>query len=251
LTFANDQIGQATIAGQHKQNQDDMAFLIARDESACLLVVADGVSRSEQAELASGIAVNTLRSVFASEGFEQPEQRLRIGFQQAHERIKSTAGAETENGACTTLTAAVLDRQRIAVAHVGDTRALQFHAISGRLYVRRLTEDQLYGIRHNRQSEAEAQRDPKGRALWQAIGRADIEISVNTFDVSPGDWVVLCSDGVSNYVNEQRMARLLSRLPPDVAARSMVEEAREAARSAQARIDDCTAVIARIPTEMP
>jgi protein phosphatase len=241
LKFSPDQIAMHTSAGVRKNNQDFCGFLVAPDGSAALLVLADGMGGHRAGEVASQLATDALLKRFEQHGFEaEPATQLREAIFEAHERIVREAEADpSKEGMGTTVVATVIRPEELTVAHVGDSRALQFRLPN----VRRLTQDHLYVVDVLGLDENVAKGHPKGHILAQALGvDGDLEPTVAQFDLARGDRVLLCCDGISEYLNEAEIGRLISHHPLRDAVVLIVEEA-----LANNSRDNCTALAAAIP----
>jgi protein phosphatase len=110
---------------------------------------------------------------------------------------------------------------------VGDSRAFYFR--KGRL--RQLTRDQTTGeymVSSGAWSEEQARAAPIGGTLVSAVGADDMTPAVGLVDLLPGDTLLLCSDGLTRHVPDERIAALLGR-PTDAgtACRELVDEALE------------------------
>lgn len=163
----------------------------------------------------------------------------------AHEAIHAEAARDSaKEGMGATLVAVLAGPGRIVVAHVGDSRAVQFREDR----VRRLTRDHLFVVDALGLTENVAKRHPQGNILSQALGARDpIQPTLGAFDAAPGDQILLCSDGVSEVIGEQEMFDLLLRAggpggDPAGCARALV-----AAALAAGSRDNCTALVATLP----
>jgi PPM family protein phosphatase len=170
-----------------------------------LLVVADGMGGQAAGELASSVVVRTMTQLDGPGGPlpGDPIQALADRIHEAHERLHAII---TENpqleGMGTTLTAFLFSDNRIAFAHIGDSRAYRLRG--GRL--EQLTADHTWVQRlvdEGRISEEEAGHHPQRSLLMRALdGRgqvADADLSVT--DAQVGDRIMLCSDGLSSFVS--------------------------------------------------
>ncbi|HEY3122770.1 MAG TPA: protein phosphatase 2C domain-containing protein, partial [Thermoanaerobaculia bacterium] len=113
-------------------------------------------------------------------------------------------------GMATTLTAAVVCQSRAIFAHVGDSRA---YVLRGER-IRQITRDQSFvqslveagGIR-----EEEMAQSPYRNVILQAIGRKkSVEVALDAVEVSAGDVLLLCTDGLSDKVRPEEMAERLA-----------------------------------------
>jgi protein phosphatase len=237
-----------TETGRRKANEDSCAVQLAPDGSACLLVVADGMGGHASGEIASRIAVDTLLGAFEAHRFHPEHIRplLQDAIWSAHQEILRTGQQQPEQaGMGTTVVAAVLSDERVDVAHVGDSRALQFRGDE----VRRLTRDHLYAIDVLGVDENRAKDHAQGNVLSQALGfEGGIDPTFNSFDLQAGDVIVLCSDGVCSHVSEPLMGDSLltshadkethwSQVAADIVRHALLNGSR----------DNCTVVLAAVP----
>jgi PPM family protein phosphatase len=233
-----EQLTYHSDAGVRKGNEDCCGYWLLRDNPSALLVLADGMGGHSSGEVASQLATQSLIQEYQRrQGFETPDAELREAIQRAHQQITQAASQDvSKQGMGTTVVVVLLQPGQLTVAHVGDSRALQFRPP----YVRRLTRDHLHVCDVLGVPENKAKHHPQGHVLSQALGiQGPIEPEVSRFDLAAGDYVVLCSDGVSEYLTEVEMCDLLTRQPLEEAARAMVETAiRKGSK------DNCSAVAA-------
>jgi protein phosphatase len=139
----------------------------------------------------------------------------------------------------TTLTAVLVDGNRVHLAHVGDSRAYLFRG--GELTL--LTEDHTLVHRmvvEGEITEAEAETHPHRSILTRALGvDASVEVDEGDVEVAPGDRVLLCTDGLTGMVTEPQIREILSESEePQDAVERLVKSANRAGG-----IDNITAVI--------
>jgi protein phosphatase len=240
VRLSSELISVCSETGVRPHNEDRCDFRIAADQSAGLLILADGMGGQAAGEVASHLAVETLLEAFDQCGFGRAEGLLEEAFQAAHARIQREAARDAaRDGMGTTLVAVVLQHGQLLVGHVGDSRAFQFRPP----YVRRLTEDHLYISEVLGLEEKEARHHPKGHVLAQAVGiPGKIRPSFHRFEAEPGDWIVLCSDGVHASLAEPEMGRLLTACPLSEAVAEMVNAA-----LVNGSRDNCSIVAAALP----
>jgi serine/threonine protein phosphatase PrpC len=239
--LSQEQLAYHSDAGPRKGNEDCCGYWLLREVSSALLVLADGMGGHASGEVASQMATQTLIQEYQDRrGFQEPETELREAIHRAHQWIIQTAAQDAgKQGMGTTIVAALLQPGELFVAHVGDSRALQFRPP----YVRRLTRDHLHVIDVLGLHENKAKHHPQGHVLSQALGiHGSIEPDVNRFNLAAGDYVMLCSDGVSEFLSEVEMCDLLTRQPLPEAAAAMVELALR-----KGSTDNCSVVAALIP----
>src|SRR5205807_4152060 len=142
----------------------------------------------------------------------------------------------------TTLTAAYVDDARLAIAHVGDSRAYLFRDGS----LKRLTQDHSLVdelVRRGKLTEEQAAEHPQRSIITRALGpEPDVEVDTWTYPARGGDVVLLCSDGLTSMISEERVRAVLeSHQNLDAAADALINEANEAGRR-----DNITVVLFRI-----
>jgi serine/threonine protein phosphatase PrpC len=190
-----------------------------------LFAVADGMGGHRGGEVASQLAVETLEKLFREGAGELPDQ-----VQEANRVVFERSSLDRKvAGMGTTLTAALVEDDRVRLAHVGDSRAYLLR--DGELGL--LTED--HTLVHRMVSEGEiskeeAQTHPQRSVLTRAIGvDTVVDVDDETLQVRPGDRLLLCTDGLTSMVSEDQIEEAL-RSVPDVqeAAKRLVQMANEA-----------------------
>ncbi len=209
--------------GLQRRANEDSYFV-----RAPLFVVADGMGGAQAGEVASGLAAETFARGLADEGTSEQrlEERVREANRRIHERQQ---GDRSLHGMGTTITAAHLDGDELALAHVGDSRAYLLR--DGELT--RLTRDHTLVeelVRRGELTEQEAAEHPQRSIITRALGPEDeVEIDLQTHRVHAGDLVLLCSDGLTGMIDEQEVQEILATAPslPD-AGRALVAAANQA-----------------------
>ncbi len=225
-----------TDTGRQRRGNEDSSF--ARPP---LFVVADGMGGAQAGEVASQLAVEAFARGLPSDG--SAEDRLVARVRDANQRIHDLSRSEAERaGMGTTLTAALLEADQLAIAHVGDSRAYLHR--DGEL--RRLTRDHsLVGelVEQGKLTEAQAEEHPQRSIITRALGpEPSVEVDTWTYAVRPGDVLLLCSDGLTSMITEEQIVELLSGAP-DLARAA--ERLIDAANAAGGR-DNITVVLFRI-----
>jgi PPM family protein phosphatase len=225
-----------TDTGRQRRDNEDSAF--AR---APLFVVADGMGGAQAGEVASRIAIEAFQRELSSEG--SSEERLADRAQDANRQIYEISRSEHERaGMGTTLTAVYLDESAIAVAHVGDSRAYLFR--DGELS--RLTRDHSLVeelLQRGKLTEEQAAEHPQRSIITRALGvDPQVEVDTWTYPARAGDVVLLCSDGLTSMITEQRIAAVLGEETDlDRAGERLIEDANAAGGR-----DNITVVIFRL-----
>jgi protein phosphatase len=243
MTLAIVEAAGRTDVGRQRQSNED-SYL----ESSPLFGVADGMGGARAGEVASRIAVETLTSGDVAQGEDSAaaEQRLAEIARAANQRIYELAQTdEAHSGMGTTLTAVLVEDGTIVAGHVGDSRLYCLR--DGRL--ERLTRDHSLVeelVRRGELDPEEAKDHPQRSIITRALG-PEPEVEVETF-TSPGragDVYLLCSDGLTTMVSEERVAEILRESSSlEEAAGALVDEANEAGGR-----DNVTVVLFRLGEE--
>jgi serine/threonine protein phosphatase PrpC len=203
LRAANDTFHKSDTGRQRRSNEDRE---FAR---APLFAVADGMGGARAGEVASKIVVETLEEGLPDGGSN--EERLAAVVREANARIHQLAQSDADRaGMGTTVTAAVVGDDAVSVAHVGDSRAYRIR--DGEL--ERLTTDHsLVGelVRRGRLTEEEAEEHPQKSVITRALGpEAAVEVDTRSYPARPGDIFLLCSDGLTGMVPEERIREIVT-----------------------------------------
>jgi serine/threonine protein phosphatase PrpC len=187
---------------QRRANED---ALLARSP---LFVVADGMGGAQAGEVASKIAVDAFEDGLGDTS--APEQSLASRALAANARIHELSHSNDEHaGMGTTLTAVYVAAQEIAIAHVGDSRAYCLR--DGELI--RLTSDHSLVdelVRQGKITPQQAVDHPQRSVITRALGpEPAVEIDTCSYRARAGDVYLLCSDGLTTMLSEERVAEIL------------------------------------------
>jgi protein phosphatase len=218
-----------------------------------VLLVADGMGGAAAGEVASALSVEAVEAFVLEllrrfSNLQEADEfgvlaDLRRAVVQADARIAEEAALHPElKGMGTTLTMAFASGSRLFVIHAGDSRCYLFRRES----LEQLTEDhtvvaELVG--RGAISPEEARRHPYRHVVTNALGGglAGVRVDVQRVALEPGDAVLLCSDGLTDMLDDGRIAAVLAAEDgPEAACGRLVAEANEAGGK-----DNVTAVVAR------
>jgi protein phosphatase len=219
----DDQAFRSDTGRQRNANED--SFFVRSP----IFVVADGMGGAQAGEVASKAAADAF-DVDLPDG--PAERVLRETILAANRTIHDLARADPSRaGMGTTLTAAVFSaaREEVAIGHVGDSRAYRLRG--GRL--EQLTRDHslVEEMRRKGQlTDAQAEDHPQRSIITRALGpEPEVEPDVQTVPASPGDVFLLCSDGLTTMLDEEKIAKLLAGATSmDAAVRALIDEANRA-----------------------
>lgn len=229
--------GDSHIGLVRGDNED--AYLVAPP----LAAVADGLGGHNAGEIASSAAIEAL---LAAAPRVADAKALARAVQRANEAVlAASASGYGRSGMGTTLTAVMVDGLRLAVAHVGDSRAYLLHLGT----LQQLTDDHSMVadlVRSGQLTAEQARVHPNRSVITRALG-TDPGLVVDAFEAqaAPGDRLLLCTDGLSGMVPDAEIARILgaARTPQD-AVDALVDSALAAGGH-----DNITVVVADIGRE--
>ena len=214
-------VASITDTGRRRRHNED-AYVVEPP----LFAVADGMGGAQAGELASSLAAAALRDDTAER--EGGEQRVDELIQQANRRVYQRQSQDAAaSGMGTTMTVALVEDGRVAIGHVGDSRAYLIRDRS----LEQLTEDHSLVaelVRSGKLSPEEAEGHPQRSVITRVLG-TDPEVDVDTFSVETksGDLFMICSDGLTSMVDDETILREIERNRPDLqaAAKSLVRAA--------------------------
>ena len=164
-------------------------------------------------DVASALAIQSIAHVDREyDTAADAVEALRSALLEANQELAETVFEHPElAGMGTTVSGFVRIGDRLAVAHIGDSRIYRWRdgvltqVTKDHTFVQRLVDS-------GRITAEEAAVHPRRSVLMRVLGDVDLtpEIDVEVLDTRPGDRWVLCSDGLSGYVTEQRMGELLT-----------------------------------------
>jgi len=214
-------------------NEDAASFFRMKDETIIrekghLIVLADGMGGHQAGEVASKMALEIISQEYFKQTREKNiEKILARAFNTANKKIFDLASEnEKYHGMGTTCTAIVILSGAIYFAHAGDSRAYLYKNKS----IARLTEDHTYVhelVRSGGISAEEAEKHPQRNILINAMGtkpslRVDTGKCLDTFDRH--DRLLLCSDGLYDYINDDELAKILDYKLLEEAADYLIDE---------------------------
>lgn len=217
-------------------NQDRYAVQSFGDWT--LSVVADGMGGASAGEVASFLAADTVvhevERLLAGEE-TQPDRVLFQAIEHANAKIWESARQNVDYlGMGTTVVAALTNGSQMALANVGDSRAYRLR--NGEL--EQMTRDHSLVaelVRNGQITETEAQHHPQRNIVTRSLGTAQMsDPDISCFDVGDGDLVLLCTDGLTNFVQATEMAEMLAAMTS--AAQPVTEEALNQAADALIRL---------------
>lgn len=188
--------------GAVREKNEDAVYC---DVKNGIFVVADGVGGKEAGEIASATAVRLVAEKAWETPDAEPAVMLREAFYEANNLLYDTGHDKTTEGMGTTMTAVVVKDDDLTIVHVGDSRAYLFNKDG----IWQLTQDHTLVaqlVKEGQITEEEAKHHPRKNILLRALGQDSlIEVDVVERKWTKGDYLLICSDGLYNLVDEQLM----------------------------------------------
>jgi PPM family protein phosphatase len=223
--------------GLIRKNNQDSGYA-----SPHLLVVADGMGGAAAGDLASAVAIDTIRKIEAPTTGQEMLEVLAGAIHLANDKIAELVESDLSlEGMGTTVTGAMFDGAQLGLAHIGDSRAYLFR--DGHL--ERLTHDHTWVqslVDDGKISENEAAMHPHRSLLLKVLnGQPTNDPDLATVPVVAGDRLMFCSDGVCGLIDDDVIEAALQ-LPDlnDAAERLVVEALHEGG------IDNITVIVADV-----
>lgn len=235
-------VAACTDKGVVRPNNED-SFRISRERN--LFVLSDGMGGAANGEVASAIAVEAVFAPFHENGsraaLERSTARAEVSphppatnnlvraIELANRKIHDAAVRDpSSRGMGATIVAVQITGSRMALAHVGDSRAylLRGGALEQLTADHSLVAEQ---VRHGLMTHQQAAASELQSVLTRALGMDDnVEIDAEEIELHPQDCLLLCSDGLTRMISETEIAGILEQAPnARMAAERLVQRANE------------------------
>ena len=226
--FASSDIGKA-----REINQDYYSIPKPEDRLQ-LFILADGMGGYNGGEIASSLATTSAKS-YIENNFDKIEHNkeailelMKNAIEYANMVVFEKSKQEPNlEGMGTTLDICFIYNNKVYVGHVGDSR---IYRIRGEI-IRKLTKDHSYVqqlVEDGKITREEAEHHPKKNMLLKALGCTSmVEPDLRARNIETGDILLMCSDGLTNMVEEKEIYRVV-RENPETAAQVLVELANAA-----------------------
>ncbi len=223
------EVGNRSDVGKKRiHNEDYFGFFTTSGE--ILAVVADGMGGHASGEIASRMAVEVIHEIYSKERADTGVlEALKLAFRGANFTILQKSLEHDEfNGMGTTATALVLEDHQAFVGHMGDSRAYLFRDST----VSQLTKDHSLVERMVDQgliNREEANRHPQKNVIYKTLGvNKDGEVDLlGPIPIMINDIFLLCSDGLTNLVNDQELLEVATKEPPQRACETLIQLANQ------------------------
>ena len=219
------------IGMRRSNNQDNLSVSLASNleqwkRRGHLFIVADGMGAHAAGELASKMAVDAIPHLYAKYDEVPAHEALRKAVSDANSEIHKRGQANEEfHNMGTTCSSLLLLPQGAVVAHVGDSRVYRLR--QNRFEQLTFDHSLVWEMRKSGQlseEELNSGKIPKN-VITRSLGpyaeaKVDLE---GPFPILPNDKFLLCSDGLTGLVEDSELGSLLANLPPNEAARALVD----------------------------
>lgn len=211
-----------------KRNHNEDSLRLFREQN--LFIVADGMGGHASGEVASQMAVETIMSFFRmttrdedvtwpfkeEKNLRYDENRLVAAIKFSNQRIYEAAAREARfKGMGTTIVTAFFTQGGAYLGHVGDSRGYRIR--DGE--IEQITDDHSLlndYIKANKLTPEEIENFPHKNVIVRALGMKDtVQVDVNRLDPKPGDYYLLCSDGLSGMITDEQI-RDITLAAPDL-----------------------------------
>ena len=205
------EISSATSVGKIRDVNED-SFFVSEISSggAVLAVVADGMGGHNAGEVASAETVNTLKDLIVETNIPIKDLLLQAIECANNSIYKMSKKTPTLHGMGTTVTACVIDDGKVTAAQVGDSRLYLIRDNE----ITQITKDHsLVGmlVASGQITEEDAKHHPQKNVITRAIGTdSSVEADIYEFSLKKDDILLLCSDGLVNMVEDEKILSLVT-----------------------------------------
>jgi len=211
----------ASDTGRKRRRNED-SYVIAPP----IFAVADGMGGAQAGEIASKLAAAALEDT--DPGSKSGAERVTSLIQEANRRVHQRAIADpTTSGMGTTMTVALVEGTKVTFGHVGDSRAYRYRDGA----IEQITEDHSLVnelLKSGKLSPEEADTHPQRSVITRAVGTdPDVDVDSFTIDADVGDVFLICSDGLTDMVDDEDIRTVLEKFHNDLdrATKSLVSAA--------------------------
>ena len=220
-----------TDIGRVRQDNQDAYFAETMSDNTAFAVVCDGMGGAAAGGYASKKAVELIKKYIQKSfrndyGEKEITRLLQNAVLSANiELYRMSVNEEELHGMGTTVVACILKDDRAVICHVGDSRAY----VIGQ-DVNLITRDHSVVqslVESGKITEEEARKHPKKNIITRALGVEENVLSdIDCVDINKGDFILLCSDGLTNYLGKETIKEIFNKADNDTDyAETLVEEA--------------------------
>ena len=235
-----------TDVGKARDMNQDYYYISGPEDPLKIYILADGMGGYNGGEIASKLATTTALSYIQSNFENTPKERedilklVKSAMEYANMVVYEKSKEQKDlDGMGTTLEVCLIYNNKLYLGHIGDSR---IYRLRGEFF-RKLTHDHSYVqklVKDGTITQEEADHHPKKNMLMKALGcTAFVESDVTVKGFIKDDIILICSDGLTNMVEEQEIYNILKK-EGTLAAEKLVEKANE-----NGGYDNITAIVIR------
>ncbi len=237
-------------------NEDNVASVVPQDaktmsEQGALFIVTDGLGGSKHGDVASELAVKTIREVYYQDTSDTISTTLRRAVEQANTEIYQSNKAKFQEKfeealqqdafMGTTCVVVVLKDNAVYIANVGDS--LVYLIRNGQM--RQIAENHSWvaeQIRMGTMTQEEAEAQGKSNLITRCLGsESTVQVYTGTEQVQDKDILVLCTDGLHTQVSENEIRTIAEQYGSEESTQRLIERANE-----NGGVDNVTAIVVRV-----
>ena len=222
-----------TDIGRERKINEDFYYISEPEDKIKLFILADGMGGYNAGEVASKMAVETVKEYIykhfekSKVSKEKIEELISDSIEYANSTIYKKAQSKKElNGMGTTLDVCLIYNNKIYIGHIGDSRVYRIR----KEFMRRITRDHSYVqtlIEDGKISKEEAYHHPKKNMLTKALGCMEkVEPDVYTKTFIKDDIILMTSDGLTNMIKEEEIYNIIKQDKAN-ATENLVKQANE------------------------
>lgn len=212
------EFGVRSDRGEVRQiNEDSYNILINKNQKPYCFIIADGMGGHNSGEVASKMVVELMTEYIQNDYMkllngENISDIMKKMIKKANKEVFNNANSNISNrGMGTTLLLAYIRENKIFIGHVGDSRAYRIRENQ----IQRVTTDHSYVeelVQTGKVTREEAEKHPKKNIVTRAIGCFEnVEIDTSEYNMVNGDIYLLCTDGLTNMLNENTIKEVVNR----------------------------------------
>ncbi|MBR3153495.1 MAG: Stp1/IreP family PP2C-type Ser/Thr phosphatase [Lachnospiraceae bacterium] len=219
-----------TDVGQRRKINQDCVYASVEPVGNLpnLFIVADGMGGHKAGDFASRFAVNAVRESIGASQETNPIKLIRDAIELANRGILRESDEHEEmRGMGTTIVVTTIIDRYAYTANVGDSRLYLLGDTLNQITKDHSLVEEM--VRLGEITEAEARNHPDKNIITRAVGATpNVDIDFFDYKVEPGGMILMCSDGLSNMVEDEDIRRILRRtISIEDKARVLVETANE------------------------
>jgi len=230
-----------------ENNEDKFEYFLTEDPKELAtrgqtFLVCDGMGGHNAGQIASELACKTYFESYLNHPSFDPEIASKSAFEAANRFVHQIGlSIPSRRGMGTTMSVLSLVNDRAIVSQVGDSRVYRIR----NHHIEQLSPEHTYieeMVSAGLLSRAAAEVHPNRHMITRAIGtEAEVRPDIINLPAEIGDIYLICSDGLTNHINDERILKICTELTPSAACQRLVGDALQDGGS-----DNCTVMIVRI-----